>query len=173
MMLERAYQRQKTTATTLALGSDDGMGSIPIVMGYMDDVNALVSIHDAAFFVNQFKKLGLPIGAILNQEKTRVMTSVNGVKLTDRLLISNNDQLVSLGRELRSLIKQNSTIKGAPLEITDGIRVLGSPIGNPTFCKYFISKAMTKAQTHADTILKNLDNTQSVLQLSFFVQRTK
>jgi hypothetical protein len=49
MILERAHQRQKTTATTLALGSDDGMGSIPLKMGYMDDVNALVSIHDAAF----------------------------------------------------------------------------------------------------------------------------
>lgn len=44
MMLERAYQQQKLTPTTLALGSDDGMGSIPIVMGYMDDVNALVSV---------------------------------------------------------------------------------------------------------------------------------
>ena len=156
------------TVTTLALGSDDDMGSIPIVMGYMDDVNALVSVHDATFFVNQFEKLGLPIGAILNQEKTRVITSVNGAKLTERLLISDNDQLTSLGRELGSMIEHNSTIKGVPLEITDGIRILGSLVGNPTLCKDFISKAMAKAQAHADTILNKLDNKQSVLQLFKF-----
>ena len=54
IMLERAYQRQKQTTSSLALSSDDGRGSIPIVMGYMDDVNSLVSVHDVAFFVHHF-----------------------------------------------------------------------------------------------------------------------
>ena len=56
-MLDRAYLQHKTTSTTLALRSDDGMESIPIVMGYMDDVNTLVSVQNAAFFVDQFRKI--------------------------------------------------------------------------------------------------------------------
>ena len=53
------------------------------MMGYMDDINAIVHIEDAAFFVYHFKRLRLSLGAVLNQEKTRVMTSTNGHKLTD------------------------------------------------------------------------------------------
>ena len=157
-MLERACQRHKRSLGPPSLDSDDRKGSIPIVIGYMDDVNALVSIHDATFFVNQFKKLGLPLGAVPNKEKTRVMTSVNGMKLTEKLLSSNNSQLTLLGNELTTMIQQNSTDNGIPLEITDGIRILGSPVGNTKYCKEFISKAMAKEQANANTIVTKLDN---------------
>ena len=96
------------------------------------------------------------------------MTSVSGIKLIERLLHSGDNHLTSLGGELASMIQQNSTTNGVALKITDGIRILGSPVGSPTFCKDFISKAMTKAQAHADTSLAKLDNKQSVLQLFKF-----
>ena len=115
MMLERTYMQQKPTATTLTLKSDDGKGIIPIVMGYMDNINALVSVHDASSFVDQFKKLGIPLGAILNKEKTQVMTSVSRVKLTERLPHSDNVQLSSLGREQSLMIQQNTITKGTLL----------------------------------------------------------
>ena len=65
LLLERAYQQHRTDINNHAT-SDDGQGSIPIVIGYMDDVNALVNIQDVVFFVEHFKKLGLPLGAVLN-----------------------------------------------------------------------------------------------------------
>ena len=78
--------------------SDDGQGSILTILGYMDAVSALVHIGDAAFFVEHFKKLGLPLGAELNQEKTRVRTSATGRKLTMTLMNSNDPQLQQTGR---------------------------------------------------------------------------
>ena len=54
--------------------TDDGQGSIPIVLGYMNDVNDIVHIEGAAFFMSHFKRLRLPLRAVLGQEKTRVVT---------------------------------------------------------------------------------------------------
>ena len=66
------------------------------------------------------------------------------------------------------MIQENSTLDGVQREITDGIRVLGSPVGNASFCKLFISDMMTKAQEHAIIILSKLENKQSALQLYTF-----
>ena len=63
----------------------------------MDDINAIVHVEDAVFFMYHFKRLGLPLGAVLNQEKTRVMTSTNGHKLTDLLKASDDPHLRACG----------------------------------------------------------------------------
>ena len=49
---------------------DDGMGCIPIVMAYVDDVNCLLHLRDVKPFLDSFKKHGEPLGAIMNTEKT-------------------------------------------------------------------------------------------------------
>ena len=143
LMMQRAEDRLRQCLQQ-RLSSDDNQGGIPIVMGYMDDINAIVHVQDAAFFVYHFKRLGLPLGAILNQEKTRVMTSTNDQKLTDLLREFNDPHLQSTGEDLLQMIQENSTKDGVPQEITDGIRVLGTAVGNPFYCRNFISKAMKK-----------------------------
>ena len=55
-----------------------------------------------------------------------------------------------------------------PHEITDGIRVLGTPVGNATFSRHFISQAMDKVREHSKTILDRLHSRQSALQLYKF-----
>ena len=52
------------------------------------------------------------------------------------------------------MIIGNSIKDGAPQEITDGIRVLGTPVDNPAFCRNFISEAMKKVQEHTKTMLE-------------------
>ena len=101
--------------------SDDDQGCIPIVMSYMDDTNAIVHVEDAAFFVHRLKPLGLPLCAVLNKDKHRVMTSTNGQKLTDLLRKPTNLNLCSTSEELHHMISQNSTENGVLHEITDGI----------------------------------------------------
>ena len=71
-MLECAHDHHRQYLE-LGLSSDDDQGCVPIVMGYMDHTNAIVHVEDAAFFVYYFKRLGLPLGTVLNQEKTRVI----------------------------------------------------------------------------------------------------
>ena len=91
-MLERAHERHKQYLE-LELSSNYGKGCIPVVMGYMDGINTIVHIEDAAFFMYHFKRLDLPLGAILKQEKTGIMTSTNGHKLTDLLKTSDDPHL--------------------------------------------------------------------------------
>ena len=76
LMLERAHDRHRQYLE-LGLSSEDDRGCVPIVMAYMDDINAIVHAEDAAFFMYHLKHLRLPLGAVFNQEKTRIMTSTN------------------------------------------------------------------------------------------------
>ena len=115
-----------------------------------------------------FKHLGLPLGTVLNQEKTRVMTSTNGDKLTDLLKASDDPHLRATGEELSQMIQENSTQDGVPHAITDGIRVLGTPIGNTTFSRHFISQAMDKVLERIEIILDCLHSRQAALQLYKF-----
>ena len=103
-MLQRAHECHKQYLKKLGLSSDDDQGCIPIVTGYMDDIDAIVHIEDAAFFVYHFKCLGLPLGAVLNQEKSRVMTSTNGHKLTNLLKVSDDPHLRATDDELSQMI---------------------------------------------------------------------
>ena len=60
-------------ATTRKLndeGLDNIYGGIPLILAYVDDVNALVPTRDVNLFLELFKKYGKPLGAVLNTEKT-------------------------------------------------------------------------------------------------------
>ena len=108
LMLEQAHGRHKQYLE-LGFFSDDGQGCIPILMGYMDIINAIVHIEDAAFFMYHFKRLSLPFGEVFDQDKIRVMTSTNGHKLTDLLKTSDDPHLRATGDELSHMIQKNST----------------------------------------------------------------
>ena len=69
---------------------DDDRGAVPIVMGFVDDVNALVTIEDAAEYLRLFEEIGGELGAILNTDKTRILTSTSGTRLVERMINSNN-----------------------------------------------------------------------------------
>jgi hypothetical protein len=59
-------------------------------LAYVDDVNAVLYHQDVDFFLRRFKVLGKPLGAILNTEKTRIMTSTTGTSLVERLKRQHN-----------------------------------------------------------------------------------
>ena len=51
---------------------DDGMGGIPIIMAYVDDVNALIPLKYVRIFLDSFCKHVKGLGAVLNTKKTRL-----------------------------------------------------------------------------------------------------
>ena len=51
------------------------------------------------------------------------------------------------------------------MEITDGLRVLGVPVGSTKFCHEFIAKSMSKAASEAAQLLSGLKSEQTMLQL--------
>jgi hypothetical protein len=73
------------------------------------------------------------------------------------------------GVALEEAIADYSTTKVdghiVPVEVKDGLRVLGAPIGSIDFCQKFILKALDRAKSDATKLLTNLDDLQTTLRL--------
>ena len=52
-----------------------------------------------------------------------------------------------------------------PVEVTDGLRILGIPIGSPAFCKTFILKQLQLAKSDSAKTLASLEDLQMVLRI--------
>ena len=157
----RAKQRQANGDT-----GDDRYGTIAIILAYVDDTNLLLHHDDVKYFLDRFKELGEKLGAVLNTEKTRILTSTNNESTVQKLLTSSTLRHAMTGTLLQQAIQQYSTDKDkSPVEVTDGLRVLGSPIGSHNYCKTFLSDAMQKATSDAHKLLNNLDDLQTITRI--------
>ena len=149
---------------------DDGRGSIGLVMAYVDDVNALLHHDDVHWFLKKFVELATPRGGVLNTMKTRILTSTSGLSLVDRMSSSTNACIRATGKDLDEAIETYSTTKGntgeiVKVEVTEGLRVLGAPIGSSSFCRDFLQAAMSKAKLDSEKILNGLDDVQSMVRV--------
>ena len=153
---------------------DDNEGGITLIMAYVDDVNCLVPLEDVHDLLDKFSKYGLKLGAVMNTEKTRIMTATNGQSVRDKLLKSWQPGKKLLGTSLAEAIKAFSTVlenKGTPDEVRlpyeecNGLRVLGVPIGSQQFCRTYIKATMEKAIKESKKILEGLEDRQTMLQI--------
>ena len=151
---------------------DDGKGGLALIMAYVDDINCLLPLEDVKFFLDRFKFYGEKYGAIMNTEKTRILTSTSGSSLLPRLRHpSAPNESSIIANELDQAINTYSrtynkvTEEYHPIEVVDGLRVLGVPIGNSTFCSSFLSKALAKAKRNTSNIISGLSDDQTILQL--------
>ena len=92
---------------------DDDRGGIPLIMAYIDDVNALVPTQDVKLFLDLFEKYGKPLGAVLNTEKTRIMTSTSNKSTSTSLLASGYPFKREIGASLSTAISLYSRKKTA------------------------------------------------------------
>lgn len=144
---------------------DDDQGGQPITMGYVDDVNILLPIRDVLFFLERFEHHGIPLGARLNSEKTRIMTSTSGSSTFERLNKSPDPLLYSDGQQLLAAIQKYSTTNGSPHEECNGLRILGIPVGSPSFCQQFISDALATTTSRSSIIVDKLESRQTIMQV--------
>ena len=93
------------------LKMDDERGAVPIAMGYVDNVNALITVKDAAEYLRLFEEIGGQLGAILNTKKTRFLTSTSGTCLVEQMINSNNSDTQTRSQLLRKIIEKYSTHK--------------------------------------------------------------
>ena len=146
---------------------DDGEGGLPIILAYVDDVNILLPHEDVKDFLDNCEAYGEPLGAILNEEKTRVLTTCKGTSLLDRM--RNSSWALGRGDLINTLEKAISKYSkhkdGSMCEETNGLRVLGVPLGNESFCQTFISNQFQNAKSDAIKILEGLDDSQTQLQV--------
>eukprot|EP00956_Cyclotella_meneghiniana_P012688 scaffold18030_cov64-Cyclotella_meneghiniana.AAC.2 len=149
---------------------DDRRGSIGLLMAYVDDVNALLDHRDVKWFLDRFVELANPRGGILNTMKTRILTSTSHSSVISKLITSNDTTTHLIGMDLDRAV---STYSRAPssdgaytkVEVVDGLRVLGAPIGSPTFCATFLANALQKASADSKKILAGLDDVQSMVRV--------
>ena len=155
-LMERAEHRCKSGNPL-----DDGMGGSPLIMAYVDDTNCLLPIEDVHYFLQRFKEIGIPLGAEMNTDKTRIMTTISGQSILPTLIDSN----LSIGLDLQQAITEYSTKNGEMYEETKGLRILGSPIGSIDFQKSFITDYMSKIKADTSKLLAGLEDDQTILQL--------
>ena len=111
-----------------------------MILAYVDDVNALVPTRDVQLFLDLFEKYGKPLGAALNTEKTRILTSTSNTSTSTKLMNSGYEHIQQTGTSLSDAISKYSRHKdGSPAEITDGLRVLGSPVGSIPSAKHSLN----------------------------------
>jgi len=167
---EDLKKRVDTRVNDLNQSGDDDMGGVSIVMAYIDDVNCLIPLEDVKFFLDKFKLYGERLGGIMNTEKTKIMTSTSNTSVIERLEDSPDYQKQLIAPDLQEAIATYSRKKledGSivPHEVTDGLRVLGVPVGNHSFCQDFMQKQLNKAKSSASRLLDGLEDQQTILQI--------
>ena len=150
---------------------DDGFGSIAHLLAYMDDISSTVHHHDVQFFCPEIEKLGLARGCFINPQKTRILTSCSGESILPSLNLTN----LSLARDIHDTISKYSiTTKSdgssTPIEITDGFRLLGTPVGSTAFAHTFYDEQLKITETEARQLTERIPDLHTRLKL--FAQYT-
>ena len=172
VILSEIYpELEKRAAQRKALGDDgdDGLGGLAILMAYVDDVNAMLYHDDVEFFFQQFQALADPLNAILNTDKTRILTTTIGTSLVDKMMKSTSLNTMMKGQILHRTIAKYSMTQvdgmSVPVEVQDSLRILSAPVGSREFCQSFIFKAIQKAEDDANKLLNGLEDLQTIVQL--------
>ena len=144
---------------------DDGAGVITHLLGFVDDVSACVFLADLEFFCDHFNTLGKPLGCFINPMKTQILTFTSGhsplntlskLEPTLAALISNTIAKYSLQPN-----KSDHSAPPIPAELTIGFRLLGSPVGSPTFAKEFFNDQLSDVQTKITLLSEAITNPQT------------
>ena len=114
--------------------ADDGLGGKAHTASIMDDTSVCLPHTDLHWFLQRFTELGKPLGIILNQRKTKILTSTTGT--SPQLSLPHRD---GLDQALTFLSPTDPT----SAEITDGVRFLGQPIGSIQFAQAYIKQKLT------------------------------
>jgi hypothetical protein len=148
---------------------DDGAGGITHLLGYVDDVSACVPHEDLEFLCDHFNNLGKPLRCFVNPMKTRILTSTSGLspintlsqlELTLASSISNTIAKYSLQPN-----KSDPSAPPIPTELTTGFRLLGSPVGSPTFTQDFFNDQLSDVQNFITLLSTAITDPQTKLRL--------
>jgi hypothetical protein len=163
LLRERAAQR-------LASGdpSDDGYGGISHLLSYVDDISTCVYLDDLQFLCETLKSRGASLGCFVNTSKTRILTSCNGSSPIADITAAD----ATLGASISLTIAQFSTkpdsadpTQTLPVELTDGCRLLGHPIGSADFVSRFFTQCTDAVATSISLLSKTISDQHTKLRL--------
>ena len=149
LLRERALKRKEQNI----LG-DDTEGGITNLLAYVDDLNAVIPLCDALFFCNTFSRMAKNLGLRLNKDKSKILTSTTS---TSPMKHFNKH----IQNELTTCLKDFTNTK----ETTDGIVILGFPIGSNSFITSRLLKISNRVTSTFRLLTKNLADIQTVGQI--------
>ena len=157
-------------AERLASGDhgDDSHGGISHLLSYVDDISTCVYLPDLEFLCNTLQSHGALLGCFVNTYKTRILTSCNGTSSLPGITSTN----IALGNSISDTIKkfsnkphpsiQHETI---PVELTEGCRLLGHPIGSAKFASDFFSECTASVKRCIATLSDSISDPHTKLRL--------
>lgn len=165
-ILKRVNKKLQSLAQQRNNGtSDDGKGGAPIILAYVDDANFLVPYEDVLPLMEEFKLVGEELGAVMNTEKTRILTSTSGKSILEELEKQDEATFKSLDAAISTYSRQKVGDTTEKCEVTDGLRILGVPIGNDKFCQNFYQERVKAAASAAAKVLSGLSDKQTMLRV--------
>jgi len=161
---------RERAATRLASGDhgDDGYGGISHLLSYVDDISTCVYLPDLEFICDTLRSNGASLGCFVNTSKTRILTSCNG----SSPLPSITNHNACLGESILSTIHQFSNAPHhdtphttIPIELVDGFRLLGHPVGSAKFAADFFTKCTTIVRNCITSLSNSISDQHTKLRL--------
>ena len=114
----------------------------------------MVPHEDVLFYCDTFKKLANELGLRIREDKSIILTSTN-----------NTSPMKYLPSKIQQTLKEclNKYTEGK--ETTDGITILGFPIGSNEFINKALFKVYKKVKETIISLKNNLDDIQTIGQL--------
>jgi hypothetical protein len=134
---------------------NDGRGGITTLLCFIDDISTVVPLEDLLFLYQQFKDCGISLGCFINHDKTRILTSTNGTSPIPTISITNPGLATDITKAIATFSTKTNKLNPSqptPVELTDGFRLLGIPVGSPSFVNDFINEKLLTIQQQSDTI---------------------
>ena len=145
-------------------------------MAYVNITGANVPHQDVLFFLQEFQCLATPLGCHLNPAKTRIMTSTSGksslpaIKQDYGHAVADSVRQALATYSVSSSIAADGTTVSLPVEITDGLRILGQPLGSRTYALSFFNAQLKENLLDATKLFNTITDHHTALRL--FIQCT-
>jgi hypothetical protein len=160
-----------TTRRLNGLTYDDNAGGETHPMAYVDDTGANVLHQDVLFFLQEFQCLATPLGCHLNPTKMRIMTSTSGesslpaIKRDYGYAVADSVRQALTTYSISSSIAVDGTTVLSPVEITDGMRILGQPLGSRTYALSFFDAQLKENLLEATKFFNTVTDHHTTLCL--------
>ena len=144
---------------------DDGYGGITHLFAWVDDISCTVPHVDLKFLLDNIKTLGATRGCFINPEKSRILTSCTGESIIPTILNTNPSLAADIEYSINtySIEKIDNTSHG--IELTDGFRLLGTPVGSATFANQFFLEQLEATRQQYTQLSTDITDLHTRLKL--------
>ena len=125
---------------------------------------------DIQFLCNTLKRNGDQVGCFINPFKTRILTSCNGNSPLETLLHTNRRLATEVINTITRFFSTephptSPSDPSTPVELLYGFRLLGHPVGSPSFAHEFFTTCLATVESNVESIHSSIDDDQTKLRL--------